>query len=447
MSQPWRVFWLFVLGLHAVGASAWWWLTPGGFPPSHPRFWTNGVAPVAVLTVVASAIVAARREQPGSLRASLAAFPAAWAAAAIVGRLAFPTTLRILFLVPLIGAAAMAAALVGTFRRQVSGGVGRAWGVAAVAAAFGAASPLSQRPPAPDTRPLNVSMLDPAAATASTDGRMSARLFVHVGDGSATVRTGGLKLSVQPLLRFLAQSPDGCLTILAPRDFREEREPRLRSASRDENGLSLGYAADHDSTLQVGPDDGYGPIVLEAKGRLTRPVQSHLNSFCDIEVTGHKRLALSFSPCSDQLVEVRPADYPFGRPLRFAYLDASGGFHVVEGTSGEKGPFHELAGGRLGRSEPLTITLHDGEAAVARIVLEDWPAQVGTTLSPTAGWGAPVNAIEFSLDGDDPSSRAAIYVTLAGTSVGRGWDCVGHAAGTYRNRMRIEPLDGRSSSP
>jgi hypothetical protein len=26
----------------------------------------------------------------------------------------------------------------------------------------------------------------------------------------------------------------------------------------------------------------------------------------------------------------------------------------------------------------------------------------------------------------------------AGTSVGRGWDCVGHKAGTYRNRMRLE---------
>ena len=106
-----------------------------------------------------------------------------------------------------------------------------------------------------------------------------------------------------------------------------------------------------------------------------------------------------------------------------------------------------LAGGRLGRAEPLAITLHDGDAAVARITLEDWSAQAGTTLSPTAGWGAPVNAIEFSRDGDAPGSRAAIYVTLAGTSVGRGWDCVGHAAGTYRNRMRIEDLGGRSSSP
>jgi hypothetical protein len=228
--------------------------------------------------------------------------------------------------------------------------------------------------------------------------------------------------------------------------IREGPALRLISAARDENGLALHYQADYDATLQVGPDDGSGPIVLEATARLARPIETHLNSFCDVEISGHTRLSLSFSPCPEQHIEVHAADYPVGRPLRFAYLDDSGVFHVVEGTSGEKGPFRELAGGRLDRAAPLIVTLFDGDAAVARITLEDWPAQVGTSLSPTAGWGATVNAIEFSLEGDAPRSRAAIYFTLAGTSVGRGWDCVGHAAGTYRNRIRIENLDGRSAA-
>jgi len=48
-----------------------------------------------------------------------------------------------------------------------------------------------------------------------------------------------------------------------------------------------------------------------------------------------------------------------------------------------------------------------------------------------------MNAIEFSrFEGRHKS--AAIWITLAGTSVGRGWDSVGHARGVYRNRMRIE---------
>jgi len=45
---------------------------------------------------------------------------------------------------------------------------------------------------------------------------------------------------------------------------------------------------------------------------------------------------------------------------------------------------------------------------------------------------------------DPPSSPASIFVTLAATSVGRGWDCVAHNPGTYRNRIRIE---GAQRSP
>ena len=88
---------------------------------------------------------------------------------------------------------------------------------------------------------------------------------------------------------------------------------------------------------------------LEAVTRLEQPVYSHLNSFCDVEVRGHGQLSLEFSPCPGVPVEVRPFDYPVGRPARFAFLEADGTFRVVEATSGEKGPFHTLASGRLGR--------------------------------------------------------------------------------------------------
>jgi hypothetical protein len=71
--------------------------------------------------------------------------------------------------------------------------------------------------------------------------------------------------------------------------------------------------------------------------------------------------------------------------------------------------------------------------------LLDWSAQASAQLCPTAGWGVPENAIEFSLNGDELTSPASLFVTLAAASVGRGWDCVGHAAGTYRNRIEIEP--------
>lgn len=124
--------------------------------------------------------------------------------------------------------------------------------------------------------------------------------------------------------------------------------------------------------------------------------------------------------------------------MRSAFIDADRIFHVVEAQSGEKGPFHELARGVLPPGMPLHITFYDGEKAECSIVLDDWGDQSDTSLSPTAGWGLPTNAIEFNLLGDLPESSAGIWLTLAATSIGRGWDSVGHSAGTYRNRMRIE---------
>ena len=447
MARPWRLFWLLVLGVHAAAASAWWWLMPRGFPPSHPRFWSNGVAPIVTLAAVATAVIAARRPRLGLLRTTLAAFPAAWGAAALSSRFAFPITFGRLFLLPLLGGTLMAAALALTFRGLALAAGWSIRGVAIAAAAFGAVLPLALRPPAPDTRPLNLPMPGPIDGNDFPGSRLGPRSFVHAGDGSVTVKAGALTLSVQPLLRFLSRSPDGCLTILAPPALRDGPDLRLTSAYRHEDGIALRYRADYDASLRAGPDTGSGPIALEAMAHLPRPIDSHLNAFCDIEVRGHRRLALSFSPCPGRRIEFRPADYPVGRPLRLAYLDARGGFHVVEATSGEKGPFRELATGRLDRSEPLAITLHDADAAVARVTLDDWPAQAGTAPSPTAGWGVPVNAIEFSLDADAPGSTAEIYITLAATSVGRGWDSVGHAAGTYRNRMSIEFLGDRPPAP
>jgi hypothetical protein len=50
----------------------------------------------------------------------------------------------------------------------------------------------------------------------------------------------------------------------------------------------------------------------------------------------------------------------------------------------------------------------------------------------------PVNAIEFQLVGTSSDSAAQVWITLAATSVGRGWDCVGHTVGSYRNRVVID---------
>jgi hypothetical protein len=112
----------------------------------------------------------------------------------------------------------------------------------------------------------------------------------------------------------------------------------------------------------------------------------------------------------------------------------------VQARKAEKGPFTTLGEGKLARGQPLAMTFRDQGRPLFEVTLDDWSAQAGVQTSPTAGYGLPVNAIEFSLDGDSDRSAAGVWITLAATSVGRGWDSVGHAAGTYRNRMRVRTI-------
>ena len=56
--------WLVVLAGHIAVALAWFALMPGGFPIDSPRFWSNRVAPIAVVAAAVAAVDAARRHRP-----------------------------------------------------------------------------------------------------------------------------------------------------------------------------------------------------------------------------------------------------------------------------------------------------------------------------------------------------------------------------------------------
>ena len=448
-ARLWRLFWLVILVGHGFLAAGWWWLEPGGFRVSHPRFWSNRIAPVLGLGLSIASLAGLRVGSAKALRWFLPIWPAAWGGAAIAGRALFPITLSELWLIPLAGSATMGLAVVAPWRAPGSRSWGGALVLALCAAWAGAALVWTQRPSAAGTHPSGepvgeIAIAGPAKTVPLLASiRLDPRAMVHASDGSLTVRLAPISLSVQPLLTFLNGSKDGCWSILARPGDRVGPEPRLRGSERDgERSCALLYAlrGQGSATLRVHAEPEPGAITIEASSRLERVVYSHLNSYCDFEVRGHHRLALEFSPCPGVPVEVRRFDYPIGRPARFAFVQADRTFRVVEAWNGEKGPFRTLARGRLNPEQPVTITLYDQGRAIGRISLVDWSSQADTGLSPTAGWGAPVNAIEFSLSGDSPSSFASIFVTLAGTSVGRGWDCVGHNAGTYRNRISIAPV-------
>jgi hypothetical protein len=442
-----RLFWLTILVAHTLAAVAWWWLEPGGFPWGHPRFWGNRVLPMLGLTWCLVCLVGLHRGQDAKLLRWLPAFPSAWASGAVTGRFLFPITFARFWLVPLVVAVLMAVSLVPLWWRTVSR---RRRSIAIVAgtwACIGAGVLLSQRPQSPGTHPLEIVLAEsePGSRQPSRTGlgvlHLSPGAAIYASEGSITARLSSLTLDVHPLLRFLSCSPDGCWVVLNRPDDRAGPEPRLRGVREPGQGtrfFDYEFSGLGPAVLRVAQESDSKEISIDAATTLKRPVFSHLNSFCDLEVRGHRRLFLGFSPCPEARIEVLPFDYPVGRPARFAYVDECRRFVVVEASSGEKGPFRTLAEGRLEPSRPLTITLYDEGRTAGRVTLEDWSAQLSTQLSPTAGWNVPVNAIEFSLAGTSPSSPASIFFTLAGTSVGRGWDCVGHAAGAYRNRMRIE---------
>ncbi|HEX3356079.1 MAG TPA: hypothetical protein VHS31_03770 [Tepidisphaeraceae bacterium] len=262
---------------------------------------------------------------------------------------------------------------------------------------------------------------------------------VQVQPGSALVNftAGRYMLGVQPVLDFVSRSPDRCWVLFAPRSLRDGPDQKFTGMIRGNDSLDLAYRSDFESLLHISTD-AQTTTSIESMSRLNADIYSHLNTYCELTITGHHRLFVIFSPCPQTPIEVTSMEYPSGKPERLAYLDASEMFRVVEGSSAEKGPYHELIHGKLSRSDALTMSLLDNQQLMFRLTFADWAAQASVALSPTAGFGLPENAIEFSLNGANPSSSAGIYMTLAATSAGRGYASVGHAAGVYRNRIIVE---------
>ena len=204
---------------------------------------------------------------------------------------------------------------------------GRGWngavGSALCAAVAGAALVVVQRPPPAHTHPRGAAIgvcefpIESTASRFSGAIRLDLRATVYPADGTITVRLGSLSLTIQPLLTFEAGSKDGYWSILAPSGDRAGPEPRLRRSVRDDEqscALAFDFLGHGPAALRARADAGTGAITIDATTCLEKLVYSHLNSYCDIEVRGQRRLALEFSPCPGVPVEVRRYDYPVGRP-------------------------------------------------------------------------------------------------------------------------------------
>ncbi len=442
---------LLVLVGHLLACIGVLYLMPGGWPWSSMLIWSYRIIPVLIAMAAVLAIASwPRRLGVDGLLLSI--LSGAWIGLMLGAPLQFAASWGRLASVCALGSLPTVLAFANRFatlsKREkltslASGFIGLM--IACVVLA-------TLRAPSPSAHPMKSAPAPPDVASANAE-RRNLRIDSHVSfdttGATITVASGRHVMYVEPLLTFDQRSPDGCWTIFASRRDRVLPLRNLLSTTRLRDGAGA-YYADRDELKLIASHylsvrhelDRYD---IDAASILPRGVWSHLNHITQLTVGGQRELRVRFSPVPQTAIDVLFADYPFGAPARFAYVDSAGTFKVVQASSAEKGPFTTLAEGPLGVG-PLTMTLMDGDEPLFEVRLEDWAAQCSREVSPAAGWGVPQNAIEFSLDSNSPNSAATFFISLAATSVGRGWASVGHSAGTYRNRISLKLLASDSAA-
>lgn len=422
----WPGLWALILIIHIAMLSLWLWLAPHGFPVSHSRFWVNIALPGICLIVLTAGVY--NLAMPSRFRnALLMLVPGFWTGMGIAVAVLFPKSSQPVWSVVGPGALFLLMLSWRSLRWQL-----KEIAVLAVGAIVGVGVAWSQQAPIPSTRSGNEPhwtipetsissrhlfadnlSLDPVAATVSIALDRQTRLTLH------------------PLLSFHSRSPDRFWTCFA--DLQDQLGPRRHDIGLTDHDPHWGafYSSDFSSYFWV-TRQSPGVVDIKSISLLNHAIYSHLNSYCSLEVDTRHPLSVVFSPCPNTPIDIRAS----GQPAHIAYLNENG-FYVVEPSAAEKGPFTEVASGSLKRGDPLGMMFLVDDTPACRVELNDWSQQASFDLSPTAGWGLPMNAIVLWPTG----SGCQVRVTLAGTSVGRGYDSVGHSAGSYLSRIRIEYPD------
>lgn len=397
-----RVGAVLVAGVHLAGACGWWSAMAGGFPLLHRMSVANLWIPLLVGLVALGALVAARRSPRWTRRGALM-LAGLWFGIAGCGASLFNNSSGWVWAV-CAGIGGVGVLLAGWRQAMRWLALGVCVGVAAAAV---------QRAAPAATRPLGTGPEFDVVGPCSWDGTLSLVVRPRV------------QVHVNPLLVFESVSQDRFWTVFAERwwgaPIRCEGEEVIGGVRR---GQFVG-----EGRMVLAAEALDGELRIDAGIELATEVYSHLNHVLAVTVTADE-VSLAFAGCA-AVAPPRPDEASV-----FAYVEAGGELVVARATRREKGPFDELCRTAVVDGVVVVRVNVRGEA-VADVELRDWAAQADTTPSPTAGWGVPGNAIEFwSVPG-----AVQLVATLAGTSVGRGFHSVGHAAGRYRNRVVVRRVD------
>lgn len=427
-----QLVWPLFLTMHLIAAVVWLVTMPSGFPSTTTAYWVNEVAPWLVLSWALLAIVASAVKRLASLApALLVPLPAFWIAFGASMRFMYPSSSGGLWMGPMLGGMVLSALWVRRFGWKPE----RAWLVPLLllpSVWVGWRGPLALRAPDAATHPLATAL--PTTPTGRADSKvvkLTRDAQLRPSEGRLVLRHGDHILTVQPLLAFDDRSPDRTLVSLAPPDENTATSRKLEAVAHEGGAWTMRFAGE--PTVLEASVEG-GGINLVASTQLAREVYSHASTFTELTLRGHKQLFVELSPIPKRRFEVRA----FSDPSRFAYVDAAGMFHVVEGRGVGKGPYTDVATGKLGPNDALTITLYDGDTLLFALRFDDWAKQAATAPSPTAGWGVPQNVIQMMRSGAAADAPALITLSLASTAIGRSTQSVGYAPGVYRNRLRVE---------
>lgn len=404
-----------VLTLHAAGSVVALWVLPQGAEAPSPAWLANVALPIgaaALLGLVLASFVFFKRSALGvSLMA--AAIAGAWLGGSVAAAMMFPRSIGF-------------ERAIGPFAIGLSLG-GLAWATRlrlSLSLAFlllggtvGAAQLTSRRAVPAGTRPSGGELAKVEGAPTVDDAT----------SGQVSFPCGREHVRVAPLLAVEGVTLDGAWPGLALAKAQPSRR-KFEAFAKDKSGFRARYSGDGDATV-VATKDARG-LEIDAVTTVPSPVFAQRALLASVHIPFAANVILAPFGKEPLALGETGVRVWYGRDMQL---------HLSKplGKAPLRPAFQELMRAPLGRDEPLVVDVQhrdvtDPKSTIAtscRLVFKDWTSQLSALPSPIA----PV------------AQNAIVVVALEASTVialvlaeGPQPAAITLAAGTYRNRIRVD---------